>query len=217
MFFLRGCVVCLCLKCEQTLGIQKSLVFVSTFPVPLRPFSSPKCWWSSPIAGPWLCSLSIGGHALCSSVCPSLTLPFSTLLKSNTAWPTFKICVPCKNTSAYLIQCEVSGCEIADVMNMCHRHFLCTSNFWQGTSTLITMPGTQDSTIPCQHMCHPCQCLWTLLPEKKQAHCSLCGFKRSSIHHKVMHGATFPVYEFQKFLTHPFADLRFQRGGDMWG
>lgn len=152
-------------------------------------------------------------------MCPSLTLPFSTLLKSNTAWPTFKICVPCKNTSAYLIQCEISGCEIADVMNMCHTHFLCTSNFWQGTSTLITMPGTQDSTIPCQHKGNSCVThvyeLYYL--KKNKTCCSLCGFKRSSIHHKVMHGATFPVYEFQKFLTHPFADLRFQRGGDMWG
>jgi hypothetical protein len=28
---------------------------------------------------------------------------------------------------------------------------------------------------------------------------------RIYIDHDVMHGATFPVYDFQKFLTHPFA------------
>ena len=34
---------------------------------------------------------------------------------------------------------------------------------------------------------------------------------RIYIDHDVMHGATFPVYDFQKFLTHPFAEAR--RGG----
>ena len=138
--------------------------------------------------------------------------------------------MPCKNTSAVLIQCEVSGCEIADVMNMCHRQLLCTSNFCQGISTLITMPGTQDSscsnqvlylkvsTTPYQHKGNPCvtHVYGIIQSEKKGARtcCSLCRSMHSKhgLHHKVMHGATFPVYEFQKFLTHPFADLRFQWG-----
>ena len=30
---------------------------------------------------------------------------------------------------------------------------------------------------------------------------------RIYIDHDVMHGATFPVYEWQRFLTHPFADF----------
>eukprot|EP00439_Symbiodinium_sp_Y106_P032048 s2352_g3.t2 len=45
--------------------------------------------------------------------------------------------------------------------------------------------------------------------------CTLCfgipfsyvAIQNIYIDHDVMHGATFPVYEFQKFLTHPFADF----------
>ncbi|CAE7826555.1 GIP, partial [Symbiodinium sp. CCMP2456] len=45
--------------------------------------------------------------------------------------------------------------------------------------------------------------------------CTLCfgipfsyvAIQQIYIDHDVMHGATFPVYEFQKFLTHPFADF----------
>lgn len=36
----------------------------------------------------------------------------------------------------------------------------------------------------------------------------LFRLSRIYIDHDVMHGATFPVYDFQKFLTHPFADSR---------
>ncbi|CAE7625535.1 unnamed protein product [Symbiodinium sp. KB8] len=34
-----------------------------------------------------------------------------------------------------------------------------------------------------------------------------CSERLQSSYAEVMHGATFPVYEFQKFLTHPFADF----------
>ncbi|CAJ1329442.1 unnamed protein product, partial [Effrenium voratum] len=45
--------------------------------------------------------------------------------------------------------------------------------------------------------------------------CTLCfgiafsyiAIQNIYIDHDVMHGATFPVYEWQKFLTHPFADF----------
>ena len=39
-------------------------------------------------------------------------------------------------------------------------------------------------------------------------------FTRIYIDHDVMHGATFPVYDFQKFLTHPFAAAR-RAGGSV--
>ena len=35
----------------------------------------------------------------------------------------------------------------------------------------------------------------------------MIAWLRIYIDHDVMHGATFPVYDFQKFLTHPFAEL----------
>eukprot|EP00438_Fugacium_kawagutii_P008652 Skav201129 [mRNA] locus=scaffold4373:183098:184705:+ [translate_table: standard] len=35
---------------------------------------------------------------------------------------------------------------------------------------------------------------------------SYIAIQQIYIDHDVMHGATFPVYDFQKFLTHPFAD-----------
>ena len=45
--------------------------------------------------------------------------------------------------------------------------------------------------------------------------CTLCfglpfsyiAIQNIYIDHDVMHGATFPVYEWQRFLTHPFADF----------
>eukprot|EP00438_Fugacium_kawagutii_P004177 Skav201937 [mRNA] locus=scaffold1356:93025:94361:+ [translate_table: standard] len=36
---------------------------------------------------------------------------------------------------------------------------------------------------------------------------SYIAIQQIYIDHDVMHGATFPVYDFQKFLTHPFADF----------